>query len=90
MPTCCGTSKIWKSATGGPENPEIKAFVEAMAPQLANAVSLRTLDVTYKEFKLQAGKIKNAIIEIVNRQARHPAIQKIQDIFREKAGRLYH
>jgi glutamyl-tRNA reductase len=27
---------------------------------------------------------------ITNRQVRHPAIQKVQDIFRQKAARLYH
>jgi len=73
-----------------PENAEIKSFVEALAPQLANAISLRTLDITNKQFKRQATKIKNKIINITNRQAKHPAIQKIQDIFREKANRLYH
>ncbi len=73
-----------------PENAEIKSFVEALAPQLANAISLRTLDITDQQFKRQAAKIKNTIINIANRQARHPAIWKIQDIFREKAGRLYH
>jgi len=73
-----------------PENPEIKSFVEALAPQLANAISLRMLDITDEEFKAQAGKIKNAILDIVNSQARHPAVWKIQDIFREKAERLYH
>jgi transposase len=73
-----------------PENAEIKAFVEALAPQLANAVSLRTLDITDGQFKRQAAKIKNEIINITNSQAKHPAIQKVQDIFREKAERLYH
>ena len=73
-----------------PENAEIKSFAEALAPQLANAISLRTLDITDKQFKRQATKIKNKIINITNRQAKHPAIQKIQDIFREKADRLYH
>jgi len=73
-----------------PENTEIKSFVESLAPQLANAITLRTLDITDKQFKRQAAKIKNEIIDITNRQARHPAIQKIQDIFREKADRLYH
>jgi transposase len=73
-----------------PENVEIKSFVEALAPQLANAISLRTLDITDKQFKRQAAKIKNEIVNITNSQARHPAIQKIQDIFREKADRLYH
>ncbi len=72
-----------------PENTEIKSFVEALAPQLANAITLRTLDITGKQFNRQATKIKNKIIDITNHQAKHPAIQKIQDIFREKADRLY-
>jgi transposase len=58
--------------------------------QLAKAISLRTLDITNQQFKRQAAKIKNAIINIINRQAKRPAIWKIQDIFREKAERLYH
>jgi glutamyl-tRNA reductase len=53
-------------------------------------MSLRTLDITDSQFKQQAAKIKDAIINITNRQARHPAIQKVQDIFRQKAQRLYH
>jgi transposase len=73
-----------------PENAEIKSFVDALAPQLTNAISLRTLDITDRQFKRQAAKIKNEILNIVNRRARHPAIQKIQDIFREKSSRLYH
>jgi transposase len=73
-----------------PENAEIKSFVEALAPQLANAITLRTLGITDKQFNRQATKIKNKITNITNRQAKHPAIQKIQDIFREKADRLYH
>jgi hypothetical protein len=73
-----------------PENAEIKSFVEALAPHLANAMSLRTMDITDRQFKRQAAKIKNEIINITNKQAGHPAIQKIQDIFREKAERLYH
>ncbi len=73
-----------------PENAEIKSFVEALAPQLTNAISLRKLDITDKQFKWQATKIKNEISNIINSQSRHPAIQKIQDIFREKADRLYH
>jgi len=73
-----------------PENTEIASFVEALAPQLANAISLRTLDITDRQFKHQAAKIKDAIIDITNRQARHPAIQNVQDIFRQRAQRLFH
>jgi len=73
-----------------PENTEIKSFVQALGKQLANAMGLRAMEISDKQFKQQAKKIKQKIIQITNRQARHPAIQKIQDIFREKAHRLYH
>jgi transposase len=73
-----------------PENPEIHDFVEALAPQLANAIHLRGLEITARQFKRQATKIKDQILQIVNRQARHPAIQTLQDLFRQKADRLYH
>jgi hypothetical protein len=73
-----------------PENAEIKSFVEALAPQLAKAMSLRMLELTDRQFKQQAAKIKSRIVEITNRPAKHPAIWKIQNIFREKADRLYH
>lgn len=72
------------------DNAEIKAFVEQLTPQLANAIALRSLNMSKRQFKQQAAKIKDQIINVVNRQARHPAIWKIQDIFREKADRLYH
>ena len=84
---CCELSKIYTKDF--PENAQIKSFVETLAPQLANAINLRMLDVTDKQFKRQATKIKNEIINITNSQARYPAMQKIQDIFREKADRLY-
>ncbi|MHC4172603.1 MAG: hypothetical protein ACYTBX_07670 [Planctomycetota bacterium] len=61
-----------------------------MAAQLANAISLRTLDIADRQFRRQAVKIENEIIKITHHQAQHPAIQKLQDIFREKAGWLYH
>ena len=73
-----------------PENSEIKSFVQALSKQLANAMSLRAMEISDKQFKQQAKKIKQNIIKIINRPARHPAIQKMQDIFREKAHRLYH
>ena len=73
-----------------PDNAEIKAFVAALAPQLANAIALRSLNMSKRQFKQQAAGIKKEILDIVDRQARHPAIWKIQDIFRQKHDRLYH
>jgi len=73
-----------------PENAEIHSFVEALAPQLANAIHLRGLGLPVRPFKREARKIKDQILQIVNRQARHPALQTMQDLFRQKADRLYH
>jgi len=73
-----------------PGNAEVKSFVEALAPLLAAAMSLRSLLITDRQFKRQARRIKNRIIQTVQRHARHPAIQTVQDIFRQNAHRLYH
>ena len=73
-----------------PENAEIHNFVGALTPQLANAIHLRGLGLAARPFKREAAKIRSHIHQIVNRQARHPAIQTLQDLFRQKADRLYH
>ncbi len=73
-----------------PGNAEVKSFVQALAPLLATAMSLRTLAITDRQFKRQARRIKNRIIQTVQRDARHPAIRTVQDIFRQDAHRLYH
>lgn len=73
-----------------PDNPEIAAFVESLVPALSQAMSLRTLALPRPQFLAQAATIKRRIIAIVHRQAKHPAIWRIQNIFRENAHRLYH
>ena len=73
-----------------PENAEIKAFVETLGPLLAGAMSLRTLPLSDRQFKREAARIKKQIVQAVEREARHPAIQTVQDIFRQNAYRLYH
>jgi len=73
-----------------PDEPEVAAFVEAMAQTLAEAMTLRTLRLPRKEFLRRALRTKRRIIALAHRQARHPAIWKIQKIFRENPRRLYH
>ena len=69
---------------------EVQRFVETLAPLLAQAMKLRTQGLKPKEFRQQARQIKGRIIESVQLQAQHPGIQRIQNIFRENAARLYH
>lgn len=73
-----------------PDNAEIRGFVETFGSLLSQAIHLRTLDLPDDEFRRHAEEIKAKIIHAVHHEARHPAIQSIQTIFREKAERLYH
>lgn len=73
-----------------PDNAEIRSFVETLSPLLSQAIHLRTLKLPDHEFKKHAERIKTEIIKVVHHEARHPAIQSIQTIFREKSERLYH
>ena len=73
-----------------PETAEIKSFVATLAPLLASAMTLRTLPLSDPEYYEQAARLKSRIIEVTHRDAHHPAVQKVQDIFREHSDRLYH
>jgi transposase len=73
-----------------PDQPEVKAFVGTLAPLLASAMALRGLKLSKREFCKQAAVLAGKIRGAINRSARHPAVQSYQDIFRQKANRLYH
>jgi len=73
-----------------PDNVEIKAFAGCMAPLLSEAMGLRAVDIGKREFKRRASRIKRKIIKAVEKEAKHPGIQRIQDIFRRNKARLYH
>ena len=72
-----------------PHNAEIDRFVQALVPQLAAAMHLHTQPLSDRCYYVQAAAIKAQIVAIVAAPAQHPAIQGIQNIFREKADRLY-
>jgi transposase len=73
-----------------PSQPEIQRFVAALAPLLARAMHLRGLNLTPAQFRAQATQTRTQIEAVTQAPAQHPAIQKIQNLFREKADRLYH
>ena len=73
-----------------PSQPEIQGFVAALAPLLARAMHLRGLKLTPAQFRAQARQTRAEIVAVTQAPAQHPAIQKIQNLFREKADRLYH
>lgn len=73
-----------------PGEAEIAAFAGSLVPALCEAMTLRSLGLSRKEFLRRAGQTKRSIIAIVHRQASHSAIQKTQNIFRKYKDRLYH
>jgi len=73
-----------------PDESEVAAFVASLVPALCEAMTLRTLGLSRKEFLRRADRAKRRILAVVHRQANHPAIQKIQNIFRKHKNRLYH
>lgn len=69
---------------------EVSRFVGSFAPLLADAMKLRSHELSPAVFRRQARELKTQIQAAVQAPAQHPGVQKIQDLFREKAARLYH
>ncbi len=73
-----------------PDHQEVQDFVNTAAPLLAQAIKLRTLLITDEVFYARADQLKIDIQLVMHREAQQAGIQKIQNIFRENAHRLYH
>ena len=69
---------------------EVSQFVGSFAPLLADAMKLRSQPLSPAAFSQQARELKAQIQTLVQAPAQHPGVQKIQNLFREKAARLYH
>ena len=66
------------------------AIVSVVAPQLSLAMKLRGQPISDDEFYRRAAGLRDEIKAAMGSPAKHLAIRRIQDIFRESADRLYH
>jgi hypothetical protein len=73
-----------------PQQLEVQQFVTQLAPLLARAMHLRGLKLSAAQYRRQAAQTRAEIEAVTHAPAQHPGIQKIQNLFREKADRLYH
>ena len=73
-----------------PDEEEVQIFVEEFAPLVIKAIKLRGKNIDDKEYYEKAKELKNKILKVVNADAKHLGIQRIQNIFRENETRLYH
>lgn len=72
-----------------PEDLETNRFVETALPQLAAAMSLRTLKLSKRQFLKQAAALRRQIQMTMQASASNPGIQHIQNLFREKRHRMF-
>lgn len=73
-----------------PEQQEVRNFCEILIPLLSAAMKVKQIYQKTQDFLIQAEKIEKEIITVISAPAKHPAIQNIQNLFREKAKFLYH
>jgi transposase len=73
-----------------PDHAEVQRFVSELAPLLARAMHLPGFKLPRAEFRELARQTRLEIKLITHAPAQHPGIQRIQNLFREKAKRLYH
>jgi transposase len=72
-----------------PGDMEIICFSNELKQLLNDAISLRKENHSLREYRSKAKKIKIRIMKVCNREALHPGIQHIQNIFREKTENLF-
>jgi hypothetical protein len=81
------TQKLTKDDPG---HAECERFEAELVPLLVEAMGLRNVPMDEAAFLVQAAAIQAKIEACIAAKARHPGIQRIQNIFRENAHRLYH
>lgn len=75
-----------------PEDAECQAFCAEASPLVAAALTLRSRETDEDAYRREARRLRDAIMEAMRREARHPAVQHVQDAFRDAEGRdrLFH
>lgn len=73
-----------------PDHTEVSVFTATFIPLLASAMHLRGQTLSDADYYRQAATLRQAIVSISEQSAQHLAIRHIQDIFRDRADRLYH
>ncbi len=72
-----------------PNEAEVQLFAAELSPRLAEAVSLRNRNLSLEDYRQKARQLQQEIETICDTQARHPAVQHIQNIFRENRDKMF-
>jgi len=72
-----------------PDDMEISCFSDRLKQLLSDAIPLHTENISLRDYRRKAKKIKREIMKVCKKTARHPSVQHIQNIFREKTDNLF-
>lgn len=72
------------------DNDEVQSFVSNMSYYLSEAMHLRNLKISDKDYYKRSKEIKQEIIKLIEYPYKHCGIQNIQEIFKKSKDRLYH
>lgn len=72
------------------DNQEVQCFVATFAPLLAQAMHLRSQDISDTVYYRRAKALRAKIKRVINTGSFHFGIKAIQTIFKENKHRLYH
>lgn len=72
-----------------PANEEIRVYTSQMSKWLSAAMKLRKEGLSPAKYQQKAARIKERILKLSDREAKHPGVRRCQDFYVEKADRLY-
>lgn len=72
-----------------PDDTEVKTFCPALTDLLKQAISMFGSELPIRKYRSQCRKLKDKIMKLCNSEAIHPAVRKLQDIFRERENDLF-
>lgn len=73
-----------------PDDGEVKVFAGALGPLLADAMRLRSLEISDEEYYGQARELQGKIMTVSESPSHHLGIRAVQDIFTQHKDRLFH
>jgi len=80
---------VKKEEEAFPEEDEVQKFTADLKPLLSKAISLRNEKKDLGEYLTEAKKLQKKIMDICNMDAKDPAVQHLQNIFREHKDKLF-
>jgi transposase len=73
-----------------PDDAEVKVFAGTLIPLLADAMHLRSLEISHDEYYRQARELEKKILAVCKSPSHHLGVRAVQDIFTMHEGRLFH